>query len=276
MRRIREEMEKRRASVLELNAKGLNDVEIARRLGIGHSAVGRMRRKLGLPPRSNLPNPYGWKARNGVQKTREAPEAEGSKEAQSIAGNHESGWTVEVRDPEVGESRREADGGASTISVVGSVGLQPISTDPICYWASRDGDDMSNYRHGAKVDRNQKAIVDGLRDYGCSVEEIKGRKKGTPDLLVGFMGMNLLIEVKPDVPDKRERNLKPDQVEWHFRWKGQVEVAHDLREAIVIVEHARKKKLATYEQSEMEKESAAFCRELRMGAGTAQEGEGDS
>lgn len=71
----------------------------------------------------------------------------------------------------------------------------------------------SNKRYDAKRDANEQEIVDYLLAVGCSVDRLNG--KGTPDLLVGYRGLNLLIEIK--MPDKK---LNKIQTHWFSNWRG--------------------------------------------------------
>ena len=83
-----------------------------------------------------------------------------------------------------------------------------------------------------KVDQNQGEIVDALISAGASVDSLAGVKFGVPDLLVGFRGINYLIEVKAD---SRRGKLTPAQIEWHAKWRGAVSVAHNIDEALEII-----------------------------------------
>ena len=51
-------------------------------------------------------------------------------------------------------------------------------------------------RRAAKIDANQTEIVKALRQVGASVQSLASTGKGCPDLLVGFRGVNWLLEVK--------------------------------------------------------------------------------
>lgn len=87
----------------------------------------------------------------------------------------------------------------------------------------------------ARVDANQPEVVAALRQMGCSVQPLHTVGKGCVDLLVGFRGVNVLIEVKDGSKPPSERKLTPDQVEWHREWNGQVAVAESVDDAIRIV-----------------------------------------
>jgi len=76
-----------------------------------------------------------------------------------------------------------------------------------------------------KVDNNQTQVVKALRDLGATVQHLHAVGKGCPDIIVGFKGKNLLLEIK----DGDKKVLTPDQVNWHKLWKGQVNVVTDLK-----------------------------------------------
>jgi hypothetical protein len=53
-----------------------------------------------------------------------------------------------------------------------------------------------------------------------------------PDLLIGWRGKNLLVEVKDGSKPPSDRKLTPDQVKWHEAWRGQVCVVKSVQEAL--------------------------------------------
>ena len=90
-------------------------------------------------------------------------------------------------------------------------------------------------RRAAKVDRNQAEIVAALRGLGATVQPLHSVGQGCPDLLCGFRGRNILIEVKDGELPPSGRKLTPDQIEWHGGWKGQVTIVEDADAAIAVV-----------------------------------------
>lgn len=79
-------------------------------------------------------------------------------------------------------------------------------------------------RRAAKVDANQDAIVQALRAAGASVQSIAAVGKGVPDLLVGFRGLNWLVECKDGAKPPSARELTEDQQKWLRNWRGRVAV----------------------------------------------------
>lgn len=99
------------------------------------------------------------------------------------------------------------------------------------------GRNLSKYAR--KVDGNQKAIVNALQARGASVEPLSRMGGGVPDLLIGYMGINILLEVKdPTAPLPSNVSaldplkLNPAQREWHQEWQGQVHVVFSPEDAL--------------------------------------------
>lgn len=83
---------------------------------------------------------------------------------------------------------------------------------------------MARYAYH-KLDANHAAIREGLEAVGATVEP-----KGPLDLLVGFEGVNYLLEVKT-----AKGKLRPSQERFLGRWKGQATVVRDLDTALRII-----------------------------------------
>jgi hypothetical protein len=87
-------------------------------------------------------------------------------------------------------------------------------------------------KHAARADDNQKALVADLRSLGCSVQHLHTVGQGCPDILVGFRGRNILMEIKDGNKPPSRRRLTDDEQEWHQLWRGQVCVVKNLNEAM--------------------------------------------
>jgi Holliday junction resolvase len=90
-------------------------------------------------------------------------------------------------------------------------------------------------RRAAKIDANQVEIVTALRKAGATVQSLAAIGAGCPDLLVGYKGVNYLMEVKDGSKPPSGRKLTPDQVEWLGKWKGAAVTVTTLDEAIEIL-----------------------------------------
>ena len=85
-------------------------------------------------------------------------------------------------------------------------------------------------RWDARTDANQHAIVKALRKCGATVHLLHREGRGCPDLLVGYRGINLLVEVKTAKGTLTKREAK-----WHQGWRGQVEIVRTVGEAIELL-----------------------------------------
>ena len=90
-------------------------------------------------------------------------------------------------------------------------------------------------RYAARIDENQPEIVKALYQAGCDVQTLAAVGCGCPDLLVSIGGKNYLLEVKNPEKPPSARKLTPDQVEWHRKWRGQVDIVHTIDEALKAV-----------------------------------------
>jgi hypothetical protein len=75
-------------------------------------------------------------------------------------------------------------------------------------------------RRAAKIDANQEQVVQALRAAGATVQSLAGVGVGVPDLLVGYQGKTILLEVKDGRKVPSARRLTEDQLKWHGAWRG--------------------------------------------------------
>jgi hypothetical protein len=80
----------------------------------------------------------------------------------------------------------------------------------------------------AKADDNQPQIVAAFRQMGATVQHLHAVGQGCPDLLVGYRGRNLLVEVKDGNKPPSKRTLTEAQVAWHRDWRGSVVVVEGI------------------------------------------------
>ena len=86
-----------------------------------------------------------------------------------------------------------------------------------------------------KVDLNQMEIVASLRKIGATVQSLATVGNGCPDLLVGFQGINYLMEVKDGDKAPSAQKLTPDQVKWHLEWCGDVHIVRSVDDAFQVL-----------------------------------------
>ena len=86
-------------------------------------------------------------------------------------------------------------------------------------------------RRAARIDSNHAEIVKALRQCGMQVQDLSAVGGGVPDLLVGWRGVNMLLEIKrPNAPPSKQ--LTQAQTNWHATWPGALAVVESAREAV--------------------------------------------
>ncbi len=90
-------------------------------------------------------------------------------------------------------------------------------------------------RRAGRIDANQNEIVQALRAVGASVAITSMIGDGFPDIVVGFRGINYLMEIKDGSKPPSKRRLTSDEKEFHDLWRGVAVVANDVDEALKAV-----------------------------------------
>jgi Holliday junction resolvase - archaeal type len=90
-------------------------------------------------------------------------------------------------------------------------------------------------KYSSKADANQTEIVKALRAVGASVFITSNVAKGFPDLVVGYNGINYLVEIKDGKKQPSEQKLKPHQIELHASWRGQICVVNSVEQALKVI-----------------------------------------
>jgi len=90
------------------------------------------------------------------------------------------------------------------------------------------------HKHG-RTDANHKEIVAALREIGASVTSLADIGGGCPDLLVGYHGQNLLLEVKDGRKPPSARALTADEQEWFNNWRGVAYIVYSAIDAVTLV-----------------------------------------
>lgn len=75
--------------------------------------------------------------------------------------------------------------------------------------------------HRGRVDRNHGEIVDALRKLGATVQSLATIGDGCPDLLIGYRGLTILMEIKDGNAIPSKRLLTEDELKFQVRWTGQ-------------------------------------------------------
>jgi Holliday junction resolvase len=90
-------------------------------------------------------------------------------------------------------------------------------------------------RRAAKIDANQSELVKIMRDMGVSVKITSSAHDGMTDLVVGFGGITVLVEVKDGSRSPSERKFTQKQVEFHSSFAGAITVIETVDQAIQLV-----------------------------------------
>lgn len=101
-------------------------------------------------------------------------------------------------------------------------------------------------RRAARVDANQRLLVELWIRLGATVQILSTVGGGCPDVLVGYNGLNALVEIKDGskVPSKQKLNLL--QIEFHQAWRGHVCVVRDEHEAAQLIYKMRDKNASEF------------------------------
>jgi len=90
-------------------------------------------------------------------------------------------------------------------------------------------------KYANRVDRNQGEIVETLRACGAYVRVVT-MGDGVPDLLVGYRGYTILMEVKDGKKPPSARELTPAEKKFFDEWTGgMLAVVNSVEEALDIL-----------------------------------------
>ena len=88
----------------------------------------------------------------------------------------------------------------------------------------------------SRVDSNQKEIVKVFRDIGASVAITSNVRDGFPDIVVGYKGVNLMIEIKDGEKMPSQRKLTKDEQKFKDNWLGSYIVVESVDDAIEVLD----------------------------------------
>lgn len=89
-------------------------------------------------------------------------------------------------------------------------------------------------RRKAKTDDNQKAIVDTFRSMGISTAITSNAGDGFTDLVIGYGGLTVLVEVKDGNKPPSAQKLTPDQQKFHGSFLGAITTINSVDKAILL------------------------------------------
>jgi Holliday junction resolvase len=75
-------------------------------------------------------------------------------------------------------------------------------------------------RRAARIDASQPGMVEALEAMGFGVISTAALGGDAPDIIVGKLGLNLLVEVKTPGRENREKARIARQADFRARWPG--------------------------------------------------------
>jgi hypothetical protein len=87
-----------------------------------------------------------------------------------------------------------------------------------------------------RTDSNHVEIIKALRKIpNLSVFSTHEVGKGFPDIVIGYKGINYLIEIKDGKKPPSARKLTDSEVKFHQDWNGQISIIKNLDELLQII-----------------------------------------
>lgn len=90
-------------------------------------------------------------------------------------------------------------------------------------------------RRAARIDDNQREVVEAFRALGCSVLHTHQLGHGAPDIIIALHNETVSIEIKDGTKPLSQRGLTPDEIEFHKTWKGRIEIVENVHDVELIV-----------------------------------------
>lgn len=89
-------------------------------------------------------------------------------------------------------------------------------------------------RRAARKDANHEEIAEVFKTFGFSVADTSQLGNGFPDMVVGWLSANLLVEVKDGSKPLSRRRLSEEEQAFHDRWLGPILVVETETQALEI------------------------------------------
>ena len=87
-----------------------------------------------------------------------------------------------------------------------------------------------------RIDRNQPEIVKAIRKIpGATVRHTHVIGDGFVDIIVGFKGVNYLLEIKDPSQPPSARKLTKDEQKFHNEWTGQKAVIETINDVLKLI-----------------------------------------
>ena len=94
---------------------------------------------------------------------------------------------------------------------------------------------MNRTGHKGRVDLSHSEVINGLIQAGMTAKSIASVGGGIPDVIAGFRGVTVLLEVKSG-----NNGLTEQEEKFALNWSGSYAVVYNAEEAVLAVEkHAK-------------------------------------
>ena len=94
--------------------------------------------------------------------------------------------------------------------------------------------------YARRRDHNHGSIADAFLLLGCSVIDLCSVGKGVGDLLIGYEGLTLMVEIKNPLMPPSKRRLTKAQEELRLDWTGGARLVETLEDVEATVKVLRK------------------------------------
>jgi hypothetical protein len=79
-------------------------------------------------------------------------------------------------------------------------------------------------------------IIDAIRKIpALSVFSTHMVGKGFPDIVIGYHGVNYLVEIKDGMKTKSQKKLTDDEIKFHQSWFGQIIVCECVEDVLTLL-----------------------------------------
>lgn len=104
-----------------------------------------------------------------------------------------------------------------------------------CFGKYRSKNGSPMLRFYGRTDKNQQEIMNALRNCGASVVDLSSVGRGCPDLLIGYAGKTILMEVKNPKNSYGRKGFNVNQTKWASEWRGQLIIVRSVSEALAAI-----------------------------------------
>lgn len=86
-----------------------------------------------------------------------------------------------------------------------------------------------------RIDDNQNEIVKVFRDNGASVKITSSVGQGFGDIIIGYKGVNVIVEIKDGSKSLSRQKLTKDEIKFRNGWQGKYAVINSKTKALELL-----------------------------------------